>query len=188
MLGCKHIDVVFHFKLWLLVGFLLYHANDAIKKQQIPIYVLGITLFGDFIRPSSSLWFFSQHFIAYGWWGDCNLAAKWNIWMREIKRIGKRWEDRAESRKQREKQKIAEMDGTKENNGRWEEKRRGSTKRWTSEGISHQPCRYSQAGVDPLQRDSLFSSMLVSSSHSQLFLLIISSSPSSPPALLSPTF
>lgn len=126
MLGFKHIDVVLHFQLWLFVGFLLYHADHAIKKQQILIYILGITLFGDLIRPSSSFWFFSQHFIAYGRWRDCNLAARWNIWMREIKRIGQRWEDRAERRKHRQKERIAEMDGTRENDGRWE-KRRGSS-------------------------------------------------------------
>lgn len=116
-----------------LWGFLLYHADDAIKKQQILIYILGITLFGDFIRPSLGLRFFSQHFIAYGRWRDCNLAARWNIWMREIKRIGKRWEQKAQRKGENCRNGWNKREWWKMRGG---EARQQSTKRWTSEGIS----------------------------------------------------
>lgn len=100
MLGRKHTDLVLHVKPR-VCSFCCVMLMITLKKWKHWSIDSALAFLG---TSSSSLRSFSQHFIVCGRWSDCNLAARWNFWMRKIKRIGTRWEDRAESRKQGEEE------------------------------------------------------------------------------------
>lgn len=119
----------------IVCSFWVYHADDAIKKQHNPIYAFAITLFADFIRPSSSLRFFHgtlQHRDGGEiviWQQDGTLG--WEK-SKGLER-GERTELRAESTEKRENCRYGW------NKREWwmmrgEEARQQNTKRGTSEG------------------------------------------------------